>query len=153
MNLRNYTSTVPAERSISQIEARLAAAGASGIMKLYGPDKRPSSLVFELDLGNGHAPVKIRVPANQEACFQAMWKQHCMTHRQPRESTKESLQDQATRTAWKIVADWVDIQISMIVMKQVEFLEVFLPYVWDGKQTFFEAVRGGGFKMLAEKNQ
>lgn len=39
------------------------------------------------------------------------------------------------------------------MMKQAEFIEVFLPYVWDGKQTYFESMKIGGFKALAERNE
>lgn len=34
------------------------------------------------------------------------------------------------------------------VLKQVEFLEVFLPYAWDGKQTYFEAMKANQYKAL-----
>jgi hypothetical protein len=39
MNIKNYTSGIAVESTISRIEAKLAAAGASGITKLYGPER------------------------------------------------------------------------------------------------------------------
>lgn len=149
MNLRNYTSEVPAERTIGNIESRLAAAGASGISKLYGINKRVTSIVFHIDLGNRQ--ISIRVPANVGACFETMWKEYSLKHRRYQEGAKARLMAQAERTAWRIVEDWIDVQISMIHMKQAEFLEVFLPYVWDGKQTLFETTKAGGFKALPER--
>lgn len=146
MNIKNYTSSVPVESSISRIESKLAAAGASGIMKMYGPDKKVSSLVFRFDVCG--RSFSFRVPANSENCFQAMWKQHCLSHKRARPETKNTIREQAHRTAWKLVQDWVDIQISMIVMQQAEFMEVFLPYAWDGKQTYFEAMRSNEYKAL-----
>lgn len=150
MNIKNYTSGISVETTVSRIEAKLAAAGASGIMKLYDPKGKITSLVFKLEVGGQSWSVK--VPANVHGCFEAMWKQHCLSTRRPRESTKASIYDQASRTAWKLVQDWIDVQVSMISMKQAEFLEVFMPYVWDGKQTYFESVRSGGFKALSEKS-
>lgn len=147
MNIKNYTSSVPSETSIARIEAKLAACGASGIMKLYGPDKQVSALVFHIEVSGGKS-ISIKVPANAEQCYQAMWRLLCLAHGRPREETKQTVREQAHRTAWKLVQDWVDVRVSMIVMKQVEFIEVFLPYVWDGKQTYFEAIKGGGFKAL-----
>lgn len=150
VNIKNYTSGISSETTIARIESKLAAAGASGVTKLYGPDKRVSALVFAIDLQGRDHPIRIRVPANVEACYQAMWKDYVTSHSHPRDDAKPRFRDQAHRTAWKLVQDWVDIQVSMIVMRQAEFLEVFLPYVWDGKQTYFEAVKGSGFKALPE---
>ncbi|MFA5265683.1 MAG: hypothetical protein WC378_17830 [Opitutaceae bacterium] len=144
--IKNYTSTVPVETSIQRIEAKLAVAGASGIMKLYGPDKKVTPLVFRFDL-QGRS-FSFRIPANSSACFDAMWKEHCLKHSRVRPETQQTIKEQAHRTAWKLVQDWVEIQISMIVLKQVEFLEVFLPYAWDGKQTYFEALKQNQYKAL-----
>lgn len=151
MNIKNYTSGIAVESTIARIEAKLAAAGASGIMKLYGPDKRVSALVFSIELNGRPHPLQIKVPANANACYEAMWKQHCQTHSRQLETAKVRIRDQAVRTAWKLVQDWIEVQISMILMKQAEFIEVFLPYVWDGKQTYFESMRAGGFKQLPER--
>jgi hypothetical protein len=35
-------------------------------------------------------------------------------------------------------------------MRQAEFLQVFLPYVWDGKRTFYSVLKSKGFKMLTD---
>lgn len=151
MNIKNYTSGIPVESTISRIEAKLAAAGASGITKLYGPDKRVSALVFSIEINGRPSPLQIKVPVNSNACFEALWKQHCQNHSQQREAAKVRIRDQAARTAWKLMQDWIEVQISMILMRQAEFVEVFMPYVWDGKQTFFESVKGGNFMALPER--
>jgi hypothetical protein len=46
--------------------------------------------------------------------------------------------------------DWVEVQMSMIQTKQADFIQVFLPYVWDEqrKQTFYQALKSSGFKAL-----
>jgi hypothetical protein len=149
MNIRNYTSNVSVESTVAKIEQRLAAAGAHGISKLYSPKGKIESLSFQIALGD--RVWHVRVPANAEACFQAMWKEYQLSHRRPREQSRDRIMDQASRTAWKLVHDWVDVQISLIVMKQAEFLEVFMPYVWDGKRTFFQSVRENQFKALPER--
>lgn len=79
-----------------------------------------------------------------------MWKEHCLNTRQQRNGTKQRIQEQAERTAWKLVQDWIEVQVSMIVMKQAESLEVFMPYIWDGRQTYFEYSRAQQFKALPE---
>lgn len=150
MNIKNYTSGISVENTIARIESKLSAAGANGIMKLYNHKQKITSMVFRIDLGNGQC-WHIKVPAKVEACFDAMWKQHCLHHSRPREETKARIYEQAERTAWKLVQDWIEVQVSLIVMKQAEFLEVFMPYIWDGKETYFEQIQRGGYKALPEK--
>ncbi len=50
--------------------------------------------------------------------------------------------------------DWVEVQLSMIQMKQADLMQVFLPYVWDGKRTYYDALKVNGFRaMLPEKTE
>jgi hypothetical protein len=39
-------------------------------------------------------------------------------------------------------------QLSLIQMRQADFIQVFLPYVWDGKQTFYQALKASNYKAL-----
>ena len=64
----------------------------------------------------------------------------------------DKIRDQASRTAWKLMQDWIEIQVSLIEMRQVEFLQVFLPYVWDGQQTYYSYLKEGNFKLLPERS-
>jgi len=148
MQIKNYTSSVPAETTIAQIESKLAASGVSGIQKLYGPNGKVTSIVFKIELASKSYVVKI--PANVHACYEALWKDYCKRVSRPRDDTKATLMAQANRTAWKIVQEWIEIQLSMIAMQQAEFLEVFMPYLWDGKQTYFETLKHNHFKALPE---
>ncbi len=44
--------------------------------------------------------------------------------------------------------DWVGVQMSLIQMHQADTLQVFMPFIWDGKRTFYQAVKDGGYKAL-----
>ncbi len=148
MNLKNYTSTVPAERTVTRIEEFLVAAGAVGIMKDYKAGKI-QALCFRLDLPSGK-PMAVRLPANEDAVFQFM------RHQRKRflsRADEERLHDQARRTAWRLMQDWVEVQVSLIRMQQADPAQVFLAYAWDGNRTFYEALRDGGFKMLTAAQQ
>ncbi len=41
--------------------------------------------------------------------------------------------------------------MSMIQMKQAETLQVFLPYVYDGRQTYYDAMKTANFRGLLPK--
>lgn len=142
--IKNYTSTVPVDRTINRIEQALAKAGAASIVKEYGPRNEVAAITFTVQ--NASQQIAIRLPAVPEMVYEALKKEI----RKPQNGTLERLRDQAERTAWKLMQDWVEVQLSLIQMRQAEFLQVFLPYVWDQRQkiTFYDQLKTGGFKML-----
>ena len=140
--MKNYTSSVPISRTISRIEECLAKAGASGIMKEYDNGKL-SALCFRLRMPTGK-DLAVRLPANEVEVYNVLVK----AVKRPRNGTVERLRDQAARTAWKLQQDFVEVQLSMIEMRQTDAMQAFLAYVWDGKQTFYQALRQNNFKML-----
>lgn len=141
--MKNYTSSVPIETTIARIEKILARFGAIGVAKSYKLGE-VDSLQFTISEPTTGKMITIHLPAKVEAVYKILWDEV----RQPQAGTKKRIQEQAGRTAWKVVQDWVEIQLSLIEMGQAEALQVFLPYVWDGNKTFFDAIKGGGFKML-----
>ena len=153
--LKNYTSSVPVSQTIARIEAVLISCEVSGITKDYGPSGKILAIRFHLDMDG--KTVTIRLPANEDAAQDALWQNYEETHKDmsqwdKRRKEREDFRDQAERTAWKIVQDWVEVQLSMIATRQAEFVQVFMPYVWDGKQTYFEAVRANHYKALLPEN-
>ena len=146
MTIKNYTSSVPAARSVQYIENKLVVHGAKQIMKEYDKDNRLSSICFIIDVNGQEMPFKL--PAKMEQC------QAILTSRRKKitgESEKRD-REQAERTAWKLLSDWTDIQMSLIELGQVDLLEIFLPYVYDveRKQTYYEVLKEKRFKGLLE---
>jgi hypothetical protein len=72
--------------------------------------------------------------------------------KKPHQGTFARIEEQAERTAWKLLSDWIDVQISLIELQQAQFMEVFLPYVYDhaSNQTYFEKMEKKGFSHLLE---
>lgn len=143
-SLKNYTSSVPAIRSISMIEELLINAGATNINKTIGDDKEIDGITFEIPVNN--VPINFRLPSKVDLVYVRMKKEI----RRPTPKALENCKAQAKRTAWKILYDWVQIQVSMIMINQVELMEVFLPYAYDrlNNETFFERVKKGGYNSL-----
>ena len=146
--IKNYTSTVPAYRSVNYIEHRLVQHGAKNILKLYD-NKRLSGIAFIITVNGKDMP--FRLPAR----IDRVKKRLEGAVKRARESTMDRIAEQAERTAWKLLSDWVDIQMSLVELDQVEFIEVFMPYIYDHtkEQTFFEKVKKGGFTMLEDKSK
>lgn len=155
MNLKNYTTKVPAVQTIAFIEAYLASAGVSGVTKQF-ENGVPSAVFFHIEIptpGTQHVQrFTIRLPAQIGKVHDYLWQQYCSNRRQPR-LKKEDFLVQAANTAWKIQQDWVQIQISLIKLKQAEFLEVFMGYLWDGKRSYFKMVEDAKFKPLMIGNK
>lgn len=149
MNLKNYTSSTPAHQTISFIEAYLASAGVSGISKQY-ENGQPVAIFFHIEMPPNR--YTIRLPARITAVHDYLWNDYVTKAKRPR-LTKADFLDQASRTAWKIQQDWVQVQISLIKLKQADFLEVFMGYLWDGKQSYYQAMEISKFKQLPQFTQ
>ncbi|KUG25893.1 hypothetical protein ASZ90_004280 [hydrocarbon metagenome] len=144
MAIKNYTSTVPVINSIAKIEHRLAQAGALHIMKSYSGE-RPVGMIFQVKIND--LPMTFKLPAKSDNVYKYLSMQK---KRPPTKSQDDNLRQQADRTAWKILYDWIDIQVSLIELDQAEAIEVFLPYAYDGKndQTLFDKMKNNNFKLL-----
>lgn len=164
MFLKNYTSKVPVAQTIYRIEQILIKCGVSGITKEYGPTGEVAAVRFHIKVSSDTPEVTIRLPADKDRALDALWLDYAdgdkltadgkaLAYNCRKKFRRADFIEQAERTAWKIIQDWIEVQMSMIQMKQAETLEVFLPYVWDGRQTYFQAVKVGGFKALPEKTE
>ncbi len=143
MNLKNYTSSVPADKSIMKIERLLVQVGAKNINKQYDEGVL-KSVTFLIDINNQTAAFKL--PAKVSVVEKVLKKDV----KRPQAGTYERIKEQAERTAWKILCDWVEIQCSMIHLEQAELAEIFLPYHYDPKldQTLWDKVKEGSIKLL-----
>lgn len=144
MKIRNYTSTVPAAKTIARIEEILAEMGAKAIGKNY-QNGRVNSITFQLFVhGEDHL---VRLPANPEAVYGVLMSDGI---KNPTTAKLQQIREQAERTAWKIQQEWLEIELSLIKLNQKDPLQAFLSYLWDGERTFFERLRCNGFKALPE---
>lgn len=144
--MKNYTSSVPVVDTVSRIEQILIRARALNIMKEYDANGHISAICFTLVVSKETGQrVGIKLPADVDAVYRVLLKS-CKTP--PTPNKRASIAQQAPRTAWKLMQDWLEVQLSLIEMQQAEMLQVFLPYVWDGKQTLFSRFKESGFKGL-----
>lgn len=144
MPLKNYTSQVAASRSVAWIEQQLVKHGAKQILKQYD-DGILSGICFMINIDGQEMPFKL--PAKVREC-QLVLEQNL--GRRARPETRKKLREQAERTAWKILFDWVGSQMAMIELAQVELMEIFLPYLYDAAKdlTYFQMVKEKSYKGL-----
>jgi hypothetical protein len=143
--MKNYTSSVAPERSITNIESLLVKAKAADINKSYesGIVTAISFVIFE---PSNNSRIAIRLPANVPQVFEALKKIMAPKRGSWDRMRLQRLQEQAARTAWKLMQDWLEVQLSLIEMKQAELLQIFLPYVLAGNnQTFYQKLKENNF--------
>lgn len=167
MFLKNYTSNVPVSQTIYRIEQVLIKCGVSGISKEYAADCSGTivAITFQIKETPDKPSLTVRLPADKERALDALWADYVgndqlspsgneLCWRSKKKKKKKDFADQAERTAWKIIQDWVEVQMSMIQMQQADTLQVFMPYLWTGEATLYQLTqRNGGFRaLLAEKS-
>ena len=100
MGIKNYTSNVDASVSLGEIQAALARAGALQIMVDYD-NSEPQAVSFGMMGPCGK--IGFKLPAPVEGTMQAFTRQKIKADK-----------EQATRTAWRNVRDWVLAQVALM---------------------------------------
>lgn len=131
MAIKNYTSKISVKKSIDEIQAALLKGGARRIMIDYDEAGNPVGVVFGLMIEG--RMMGFQLPANIDGVEAAFKKQKLKADRQ-----------QAQRTAWRNIRDWVLAQMAFIEAGNALLDEVFLPYLVDGKgNTLYSIFRNG----------
>ena len=141
--LANYTTTVSVEETVGEVQKLLASSGANSVSMHYEGGK-PVGIDFAVKL-DGY-PLQFRLPVNavavQKVLTAAKLRQHQRTPAH------------AERVAWRILRDWVRVQLSLVELKQAELAQVFLPYVLsDNGETLYQGFRIGRSRQLTSGGQ
>ncbi|MFH0809819.1 MAG: hypothetical protein V2A77_05055 [Pseudomonadota bacterium] len=137
MPIANYTTTVPAQNSVNEIQRLLVAHHAKSVMVDY-EGQEPVGLAFLIPTKNGDE-VSFRLPANIAACQKVLDRQVRTT------ITRE----RAARVGWRILRDWVRAQMAILETEMVTLEEVMLPYMRiGGTGTLYQVLQERQFKLL-----
>jgi len=127
--LKDYTTEIKAEKSISEIETMLIDFGANAIFKecLAG---EVSSISFKLG-SNAY-----KLPANKKGVYKVLY-----DSKRPRHTNNgmKNREEHSYKVSWRIIRDWLHSQLSIIASGQAEPEQVLLPYMRMGTQTLYEA--------------
>ncbi len=160
----NYTTKIPVETTIAEIEKMLADSGASKILKDYDQESNVSSISFTLVTEKGELPFKL--PMNKESVLQVLKNQSGEYRRQKSRSGGYGQQvrvipdsmvnkEQADRVGWRIIKDWLEAQLALFFLQMVKIEEIFLPYMYNAKEdkTMFQMLEEKGFDKLIEHKE
>ena len=140
MSILNYTTSIKTEKTASEIQKKLAMAGAQAVLSEYDNDGIMCAMSFRIQTKAGL--LSFRLPINIEGVYQALCKDY---HVAKRLQTYE----QAAKVAWRIIKDWIEAQLAIVEAGQAELQQVFLPYAQNPEgQTIYEAISQNGFKQL-----
>jgi hypothetical protein len=119
MALKNYTTKVPANRSVQEIQEMLQKHGASGVLTEYEQGTgRIAGLAFQMEIDT--QKIVFKLPLNWRAAKLVMKKEG---------NPRADDDDYCYRVAWRILRDWVDVQIALVEIEMAQMQQIFLPYV------------------------
>ena len=130
MAIKNYTTKIDCYQSIGEIQGVLAKNGARKIMIDYDNTGLPVGIAFAIQ--TQQQMQAFILPANIDGVMSVFKKQNL----------KADI-EQAKRTAWRNVRDWIMAQMAFIESGNVQMDEMFLPYLSDGKKTLYQAYKSG----------
>lgn len=137
----NYTTTIDAYKTVSEIEYILVNHKAKSVLKNYTNDGSIESLSFIVEIPTGQMPIKL--PVNTDAALAVLIREKKSNPRKQIKTTRE----QAERVAWRILKDWVEAQMALIEIELVKMEQVFLPYAVldESGETIFEKLESRQF--------
>jgi hypothetical protein len=142
MGTLNYTTTVPANRTIGDMQALLAGHGAAAVAVRY-IDGKPIGLTFTLS--TPHGPRHFTLPVNVPAVHRLLIEQDRtgkLTAAAKRKKGSFSTPEHAERVAWRVAKDWLEAQLALIEAAMATLDQVMLPYLHvDGELTLYDAYR------------
>lgn len=129
--MKNYTTSIAAEKTLGQIQKLLAEQGATHVMTEYSPSG-PIPVCLSFKLLTKHGPMPFRLPANAEGVLKAL-------NKSPKVPTRLKTEEQAHRVAWRILFHWLENQISIVEADMADFYQVMLPHLQvEGGATMLE---------------
>jgi hypothetical protein len=122
MPILNYTTTISADKTASEIGRTLAKGGAASVSTMYD-EGRPVGVGFSL--ATPHGDRHFRLPVNVDGVHAALSRDRSVPARY-------QVPAQAERVAWRIVKDWIEAQVALVQAQMATLDEVMLPYLLEG---------------------
>lgn len=129
----NYTTTIDPAKSATECMGMLANAGARKI-SIDMESKVPVGLSFVIKTRWGDRAFDM--PADIEGTYQALLRAYRSRSIPPKYATRE----QAARVTWRVLKDWLEVQLAMIEAGLADLEQIMLAYVLvEPKKTLYQA--------------
>lgn len=132
--LLNYSTVVPVDRTLSEMQRGLAGAGARRVMVEWD---NAAAVALSFTLDGPHGERFYTLPCDIDAVLRVL------TDTDPRllkASKVKADRAQAERVAWRVLKDWLEAQLALLRTQMVTLDQIMLPYVHvDTDRTLYQA--------------
>lgn len=136
MPIKNYTSKIPSVQSISEIQTDLVIHGARKVMMDFDENGKAQGIMFGIEVEG--KKMAFSITADVDSVMAVFKEQNVKADR-----------EQAERTAWRNVRDWIQAQMAFVECGNAKLEQVLFPYLTDGRKTIFEAYESGQLRLEA----
>jgi hypothetical protein len=141
MPILNFTTKIDAWKTVNEIQQILSKHGITHI-NIKNEGSMPIAVSFTI-MFRGQ-PLNFLLPCNHEGVFKALKNDRKVPH-------SSKTMEQAVRTSWRIIKDWVQAQMAIVEADISPIEEVFLNRLLDltGERTLSDIMfKGEGMKLL-----
>lgn len=138
MPLLNYTTKIDADKTAQEIAKILSLHGAKAVLTEYD-EKEGTVTAISFKIRLNDQDIGFRLPSDWRPVLQII-------ENDPKIRRSDKTKEQAVRTAWRIVKDWVEAQMALVETQMVTTQQVFLPYaVMKDGHTLYEKIVSDNF--------
>lgn len=134
-SIKNYTTTIAVNQTVGEITTMLARRGAQRVATVFDEDGVANGLAFTLVTDYGTR--EFSLPSRTDGVFAAIMRDNKIPKAQ-------RTRMKASRVAWRILKDWLEIQFALIDAEMALLDEVLFPFmVTDAEgSTLYSVYRG-----------
>ena len=142
--MKNYTTDVPVEKTMAEIQKLLVENGAKGIALEYDEQGTIKDLFFKIVVQGKELP--FRLPAKPDKVYSSL---HGGAPSYHHDRYGMHWRTEAERIAWRICKSWLEAQITLIHLEQASIDEIFLPYLIVGKnnENLYEVMKDNHYQL------
>lgn len=133
--IKNYSTRVKAQKTITEIQGILAENGARGIATEYDKQGILSDIFFKITVNS--RDLSFKLPIKTEKVKTAL-----------QQAGLRGRTDNPADIALRICKTWLEAQVTIINLEQAKIEEVFLPYMLVGKdKTLYDNMKENQFML------
>lgn len=145
MPIANYSTSIDVAKTYGEIVTILTRVKARAVMSEYSESGQMTHVSFRIQ-GKGDDIISYRLPANVDGVLYAM-------QQDKKVPNSNCTFDQAERTAWRILKDWIRAQMAIYEAGIASMEQLFLPHMQtDNGSTVYERYQANPQILLESKN-